>query len=324
MKVSIIIPVYNVEKYLGKCIDSVLKQTYKNLEVILVDDGSTDNSGKICDEIGKEHSLIRVIHKENGGPSSARNMGIEVARGETIFFLDGDDYLSHDCIEKCVRTMIKTKSDISIIQMAYISEETNEEIKNNNNPKEELLTVSEAIEASLYQIKFSCCAPAKMYKKAVISNVRFPVGKLSEDLATCHLFFCNAVRIAYLNEYGYYYRQHNNSIMHIFNSAWMDALNWALEIENFCKSKYDSIINAALCRTFNVAIHLLLDLPKNGKVHDLYFKRLWAEIKRTRHTVLIDKKVRKREKAAALLSYFGENILRTVWNSCLAIKRKEK
>jgi len=323
MIVSIIIPVYNVERYLARCIGSALSQTYSPIEIILVDDGSTDNSGEICDEISGKNPGVKVIHKKNGGLSSARNAGIEAAKGEAIFFLDSDDYISHDCIEKCVKIMDKTKSDISIIRMMYITEGTNNEIEENTGLREEILTAEEAIEASLYQVKFSCNAPAKLYRRNVIGNIRFPIGKLSEDLATCHLFLNNAIRIVYSNKYGYYYRQHNNSIMHTFNPGRLDALEWAVEIENFCKSKYLSIIDAAICRTFNVAVHLLLDMPVSGSMHDLYFEKLWAEIKRTRYTVLTDKKARKRERAAAFLSYFGESILRKVWGSHLAIKRKE-
>ncbi|MEZ3425065.1 MAG: glycosyltransferase [Lachnospiraceae bacterium] len=322
MIVSIIIPVYNVEKYLLRCIESVLSQTYPYIEIILVNDGSTDNSGNICNEIALVNPQIKVIHKHNGGLSSARNAGIEAAKGEALFFLDSDDYLSHDCIEHCVYIMEKTESDISITRMMYTAEETNDEIEEDIISKEVLLTAMEAIEISLYQTKFSCCAPAKLYRRTVIDNVRFPVGKLSEDLATCHLFLDNATRIVYSNKYGYYYRQHNNSIMHTFNIRRMDALEWALGIENFCRNKYKPITDAAICRTFNVAVHLLLDMPGTGDVYDMYFKMLWNEIKRTRYIVLKDKKARKRDRGAAFLSYFGEDILRKVWNSQLSIKRK--
>ena len=121
MKVSIIIPVYNVEKYLEKCIKSVLNQTYQNLEIILVDDGSKDKSAIICDEYMVKDNRITVIHKQNGGLSSARNAGIEVATGEAVFFLDSDDYISKECIEKLVKLMKKNSADISINQIKYIS-----------------------------------------------------------------------------------------------------------------------------------------------------------------------------------------------------------
>ena len=322
MKVSIIIPVYNVEKYIMKCINSVFEQTYKNIEIILVDDGSIDKSGEICDEIVKDNNDVIVIHKENGGLSSARNSGIEMATGDAIFFLDSDDYISSSCIENCVSMLINNNADISIVQMCYISEFMNEEIINTEKEKIEVLSCQEAIEASLYQIKYSCCAPAKLYKKEVIGDLRFPLNKLSEDLATCHLLFNNANKIVYSNIYGYYYRQHENSIMHSFNVNRLDAIEWANSIEVFCREKYPQILKAARCRTFNVSIHLFLDLPEKGELHDKYFHLIWNELKRTRKDVFFNVKVRKREKIAAVLSLGGEKIVRFSWKRKFAIKQK--
>ena len=105
--VSIIVPVYNVEKYIKKCVDSLITQTYSNLEIILVNDGSPDNSGKICDEYAQSDSRIKVIHKANGGLSDARNTGIDIAEGQYIFFLDSDDWIDCQCIEK-LHNLIKT------------------------------------------------------------------------------------------------------------------------------------------------------------------------------------------------------------------------
>lgn len=323
MKVSIIIPVYNVEKYLQRCIESVLQQTYKDIEVVLVDDGSTDNSGNNCDLWSEKDKRIKVIHKVNGGLSSARNAGCRVATGDYILFLDSDDYLSSDCVSKLIKMCEITGSDIAIIQMMYIAEETNDEIGLNQDEYIRVLSVEQAIEASLYQRIFSCCAPAKLYKKTIIDGIEFPVDKVSEDLATCHLFFDKAKKISYTNAIGYYYRQHNNSIMHVFNPKRMDALEWALKIEEFCNVKYPDILLAAKCRTFNVAVHLLLDLPKDGEVHERFYGKLWREIQRTRCQVVLSKKVRFREKAAAILSLGGDKILKIVWNSKLAVKRKE-
>ena len=113
--ISIIVPIYNVEKYLKKCIDSIINQTYKNLEIILVDDGSPDNCGKICDEYAKKDNRIKVIHKENGGVSSARNVGVENATGEYIGFVDSDDYIEKDMYEVLINNLKKENADISII-----------------------------------------------------------------------------------------------------------------------------------------------------------------------------------------------------------------
>ena len=322
MIVSIIIPIYNVEKYLQRCIESAVRQTYRDIEIILVDDGSTDKSGEYCDLWSKKDSRIKVIHKTNGGLSVARNIGYDIATGDYILHLDSDDYLSSDCVSKALKMCKRTGADIAIMQMLYISEDTNNEIHLNEKEFVKVLSSEEAIEASLYQRLFSCCAPAKLYKKEIIEGIKFPEGKVSEDLATCHLFLDKANKITYTNAVGYYYRQHDNSIMHIFNSKRMDALVWALEIENFCKTKYPAILVAAKCRTFNVAVHLILDLPESGEEHERYYEDIWKEVKRTRIQTVLSKKARYREKAAALLSFGGEKILKRVWNSKFAVKRK--
>lgn len=324
MKVSIIIPIYNVEKYLPRCIKSVFEQTYSDMEIILVDDGTKDRSGEICDRYAQIDNRVKVIHKENEGLSSARNAGIDIATGDALFFLDSDDYLSKDCVEKCVNMLIEREAEISIVQMMYISENTNEAIKSFENEKIYEFNSEQAIEISLYQKLYTCCAPAKLYKRSVVANIRFPIGRISEDLATCHLFLNNAKKIIYSNYYGYYYRQRRNSIMHVFNIKRLDALQWALEIEKFCKEYYPDIIEAAICRTFNVSIHLLFDLPNEGDIHDMYYQDIWREIKRTRIVTLKSKKVRNREKIAAVLSFCGEKGLKVAWNSGIAIKRKEQ
>lgn len=320
MIVSIIIPIYNVEKYLPRCVKSVLEQTYKKIEIILVDDGTKDNSGVMCDEYAKHDSRIRVIHKENGGLSSARNAGMEIATGDAFFFLDSDDYIAVECISKMVSLMEEYSADISIVQMKYIHENMNEEVSCDKE-KEIVMNSETAIEESLYQKLYTCCAPAKLYSRKAIGNVLFPLGRVAEDLATCHLFLNNANTIAYSSYYGYYYRQHESSIMHVFNPKRLDALEWATALESFCKEKYPSIIRATYCRTFNVAIHLLLDLPNSGELHDLYYAKIWEEIKRTRLKVLFNKKVRNREKAAAILSFGGEKLLKRVWNSKMAVRK---
>ena len=123
MKVSVIVPVYKVEKYLKKCIDSILNQTYRDLEVILVDDGSPDQCGTICDRYGREDSRVHVIHKENGGLSDARNTGVERASGEYILFVDSDDYIEPELVEKTVKAAEKTGCDL--VMFDYIREEEN-------------------------------------------------------------------------------------------------------------------------------------------------------------------------------------------------------
>ena len=319
--VTVIVPIYNQKRFLNRCIDSIIEQTYKDIEILLVDDGSTDGSDEICEQYKVRDSRVKVIHKPNGGLSSARNIALEDAEGDYITFVDSDDYLANDYVEKSINLCEVNLADISIMNMKYIPENMNEEISDEIETNVIILSPEQAIECSLYQILFSCCAPGKLYKKHIFEHIRFPLGKLSEDLAVCHNALACANKIVYSDKIGYYYRQQEKSIMHVFNPQRMDALQWALEIEEFCALNYPDILTAAKCRTFNVAVHLLLDISEKTETNYKLESLLKKEIKRTRMTVLSCHKVRLREKAAALLSFGGSNLLRRIWNSKLAVKK---
>ena len=319
--VTVIVPIYNQKRFLNRCIDSIIEQNYKDIEILLVDDGSTDGSDEICEQYKVRDSRVKVIHKPNGGLSSARNIALEDAEGDYITFVDSDDYLANDYVEKSINLCEVNLADISIMNMKYIPENMNEEISDEIETNVIILSPEQAIECSLYQILFSCCAPGKLYKKHIFEHIRFPLGKLSEDLAVCHNALACANKIVYSDKIGYYYRQQEKSIMHVFNPQRMDALQWALEIEEFCALNYPDILTAAKCRTFNVAVHLLLDISEKTETNYKFESLLKKEIKRTRMTVLSCHKVRLREKAAALLSFGGSNLLRRIWNSKLAVKK---
>lgn len=323
MTVTVIIPIYNTEKYLERCIQSVCQQTFMDLEIILIDDGSEDSSRFICDHFAGKDKRIKVVHKENEGISAARNLGLEIAIGDYITFLDSDDYLSVDCIEKLLGLCKIHNAEIAIAKMVYVSEKTNSDIKSQSIENVIVLNNEEAIEASLYQVLYSCTAPGKLYKSSIIRDVKYPISRLSEDLATSHLILDKAKKIVYTNQSLYHYRQHESSIMHVFNPKRLDALDWTSEIEAYCKLRHPSILAAAKCRTFNVAVHLVLELPRNSEIHSLYFKRIWKEVKRTRLQIVFNRKARFREKAASLLSFCGERLLKRAWNSCFVIRQFE-
>lgn len=319
--VTIVIPIYNQIKFMRRSIESSVNQTYSNLQIILVDDGSTDGSDKICDEYAIADKRIEVIHKRNGGLSSARNAGLEIMKGTYVTFLDSDDYLSNDFVERAVTLCENNNADISILDMKYICENVNSEEQQYGEKNISVFTSEQAIEESLYQVRFSCCAPGKLYKRKIFEEIRFPLQKLSEDLAISHKVLNKADLIVFSDRIGYYYRQQGKSIMHVFSSNRMDALQWVHEIETFCEKSYPNIIAAAKCRTFNVATHLLLDIPEKDESEKKYGPILWKDIKRTRFNVLVNSKVRFREKAAAILSFGGTRLLRKVWNSRFAIKK---
>ena len=318
--VSIIVPVYRVEKYINKCVDSVLRQSYKNFELILVDDGSPDNCGNICDDYANSDNRIKVIHKQNGGLSSARNAGIDVAKGDYVTFLDSDDVIENHYFEKLLSLCKQNQAQIAIMKMMRVPADFNEKeyVPQSKNAGIEILSPEKAIEYSLLQKEYTCCAPGKLYEKEVLKKIRFPEGRLSEDLATCHLFLDKAKKVAYSHEIGYYYRQHERSIMHIFKKERLDALEWAESIEAFCKKSYPSIVQSAKCRTFNVAFLLLLEAPDNEKECQ---RELWDAITRTRKSVFCGSKVRIKEKIAAIISLLGIEKTRSIGNKLIGVVR---
>ncbi len=318
--VTVIVPIYNQVKFMRRCIDSIIAQTYKRLEILLVDDGSTDGSDIVCEEYKARDPRIKVIRQPNGGLSSARNTGLASAKGEYITFVDSDDYLAPDFIEKTIALCQSHSAEIAIMKMVYVPEDMNDLLSDDEEDNTIALSPKQAIEISLYQTHFSCCAPGKLYKKHIFENIRFPLGRLSEDLAISHHVLDCAAKIVYTDKAGYYYRQQQKSIMHVFKPQRMDALQWAREIEEFCAAQYPDILTAAKCRTFNVAVHLLLDIYAKDDTNQKIAFQLKQEMKRTRWAVLRSRKARFREKAAAILSFGGAALLRRVWNSKLAVK----
>lgn len=211
--ISIIIPVYNVEKYLKKCIQSILNQTYKNIQLILVDDGSTDNSGKICDELKNKDNRIGVIHKENGGLSEARNVGIENATGKYIAFVDSDDYVLKDMYETLYKNLIANDADISICKYQYKKEEKKVDLKADT---KDIVVMNnlQALKELLLNKKITNHVINKLYKKEIFDNIKFPVGKKYEDIDVMYLLFERSSKIVYQDITKYIYINREGSILH--------------------------------------------------------------------------------------------------------------
>lgn len=230
---SVIIPIYNVEKYLTKCIESVINQTYKNIEIILVNDGSTDNSKEIIDKYSSIDSRIKVINKKNGGLSDARNVGIELAKGEYITFLDSDDWIELNMYEKLYKYIKQENADI--VQCSY--QKVYDEEVNNQKNKEEVNIMSG--EKSLYNLgEKTVVVWNKIYKRELFNDIRFPKGKYHEDEFTIYKVLYKANKIVDLNLPLVYYRQREDSIMNSkFNLKRLDALEAFNERLAFYKEK---------------------------------------------------------------------------------------
>ena len=212
--VSVIVPIYNVEKYLPKCIDSIISQKYTKLEILLVDDESPDRSGIIADEYAKKDERIHVIHKKNGGLSDARNAGIDIALGEYIVFIDSDDYIHPQMISRMMDAVKNTSSDIAVCAVKSVRENETEIMETGD----DTLTVIHDMEKRTeyffgkHYVEFTV-AWNKLYPAAYFRKIRYPFGKIHEDEFTTWKIFEMADRIVYIGEPLYYYVQRNESIM---------------------------------------------------------------------------------------------------------------
>lgn len=205
--ISVIVPVYNVESYLEKCIESIQNQSYKSLEIILVNDGSTDSSGDICDKYATCDKRIRVIHQKNGGISSARNTGLEVANGDYIAFVDSDDYIEPKMYEDLLNVL--KEYNLDIIDCGSFRDKNGMITGGCNDGQIEIYEKDDALRLAMHDGFTSVWN--KLYKRDIVINIRFPEGRKFEDSAISYLYIANANRIGHINRSYYYYRLNLNS-----------------------------------------------------------------------------------------------------------------
>lgn len=206
--ISVIVPVYNVEEYLARCVDSVLAQTYSNLEVILVDDGAKDSSGRICDEFAQKDPRVRVVHKENGGLSSARNAGIDIARGEFLEFVDSDDWLEPDAVESMLRLAQSHQVELVVGGRWDVSAKTGNKKKGLCPKVQEVLSGEELVRRIFRWDNCDSSACDKLFARRLFREIRFPHGVVCEDVPIMYKIVLDAGRVALLDKpvYNYYHR----------------------------------------------------------------------------------------------------------------------
>lgn len=242
--ISVIVPVYNAEKYIQRCIDSIVCQTYKNIEIILVDDGSPDGCGTICDRNARIDSRIHVIHKKNGGLSDARNSGVEKAHGRFITFIDSDDYIAPNYIEYLYELIEKHNADVSSCCMLNTSSDTAEYCVNTHIQDEQVLTGKETCRRlldDLYIILVTACG--KLYKKEIVREYPFPVGKNHEDEATTCKFYYSSQMVVVGNKCLYAYYLNEESITHTKGTKLNQDVIWAMTHRaNFFEQKSEQLL----------------------------------------------------------------------------------
>lgn len=321
-KVSVIVPVYNVEKYLRRCLDSIINQTYRNLEIILVDDGSPDNSGAICDEYAEKDSRIRVIHRINGGLSAARNSGLDVADGEYVAFVDSDDWLVDTFIEKLCE---KAEQDALVVSNLLFWESDAKNQAAMAQRETETIDICEfwqrtvGTECTPYIVAWS-----KLYPRRFFDHLRFAEGLFHEDEVILHHVIAQARRVHVIYEPLYVYRQNPASIMgQGFNPRRLDGfVGWAERLSYFRKQGFreaeDALANKYWMRYKDqiLAVSPAEDQEGHRKKAIRSFKHAFPSLMRA-------KRIPQSQKTSVLAMRVSPEFFRGVWR-IIGILRKRK
>ena len=308
--ITVIVPCYQVEQYLPACIDSILRQTYRQLEILLVDDGSHDRSGNICDVYAKKDSRIRVIHKENGGLSDARNVAIDQAKGDWITFIDSDDFVADSYIEELYQLAVDNGCDCAVCLFSMFKE-GGVPRQYNSSRQVEIYNSYKAARQMFYQEKFDNNAHSKLYSRRLFeSGIRFPNGLVFEDLATTYQLLLQSHSVAYIDAELYYYLLRTDSIEGTYSPRKVEDGLTVLKLIDDHIDIIQEIEDAYQCRKFSFIMHLLMAMPKT----DQHYDEMTDYIMKTRKLVLLNVHARRKVHVAALLSYIGIGFVKSVFS----------
>lgn len=270
-KISVVIPVYNVEKYLSECLDSVINQTYKDLQIILVDDGSTDFSGKICDVYAEKDNRITVVHQKNAGAGAAKNTGLELIDGDYFSIIDSDDYIELDMYEKMVNSLEKYNADIvqCLFRNVFVNDSFDRKYKiKGNYPK--VLTSKIFLKEYLYDWKYAIFAN-KVFKSSLLKDIRFPVGRKIDDEFFTYKLVCNAKKVVNIDNILYNYRMRKTSVMNENNSDRLiyDRIDCFIERYNYVSDIYPSLKKKYNLKLYDDLLYFKDSAKDNGKILSL-------------------------------------------------------
>lgn len=314
--ISIIVPVYNVAKYLEACIVSILMQTYTNLEIFLIDDGSTDESGSICDRYALEDKRIQVIHQKNMGLSAARNRGISVCKGEYISFVDSDDFLHKKFIESMYNVMVESRCDMVCMEAARFYDGDEKKVYSywnwidNQKGHYEVYSSEQMLDIAFYQKLSVTDTQLKLYRKKLFLNISFPVGRYYEDLATTYLLILCSNYVAVFRHRLYAYRIRKSSIMtSAFNEKCLDCIWIGKKLVNDIEVMAPQLRKAAYCAAFRINRIVFSKISFYNKASQ---KRVWNELQVYRKIVMLDGNAQKYERLLALTSYSGKYVFTVI------------
>lgn len=323
-KISVIVPIYKVEQYLEKCIESIRNQTYENLEIILVDDGSPDNCGALCDKFAESDNRIKVIHKENGGLSSARNAGIDIATGEYIAFVDSDDWLEFDFFEVLEKLLMENNADFSVCGLIDDYTEISKLIRNGNSLSS-IASQKEIFWQIISNPLFYGYACNKLFKKEMLGTLRFDESLMScEDIDFCVRIAAVCRKASYTPEKLYHYRHHALSMTGEFTysprklSVLKAYENIMPYYEKYCPEMLSIIKKNYLKIAINIKGRILLNKVKDNKVSDM----LNSIIEKYYKTVLTDKSINALTKLNIILSKNFPSTLLFIKQKILKLRSK--
>lgn len=270
--ISVIIPVYNVERYLRQCVDSVINQTYRNLQIILVNDGSTDSCGRICKEYEEKDQRILTVHQENQGLSAARNTGLKYAEGSYILFLDSDDYIEKTTCETLLNDAHETESDMVVGAIQTVDEDGTV-LSDNKKVLAEKRTVLDqhaAMRELMWEHQIKGFAWGKLYKKELLDGIQFPVGRAFEDRFTVYQYVERASRIC-LSEGGCtYYRIRQGSILHNANlRKWYDLIEAEQNLISYCQEKFPDLQQEMEAEFYARLVHMWICFYDSGNQDEI-------------------------------------------------------
>lgn len=307
--ISIIVPVYNVEAYLPQCIDSLLAQTHPNLEIILVDDGSTDNSGAICEEYAAHHNNIIVVRKENGGASSARNAGIALANGEYLGFADGDDFVDKTMFRTLLEAAVNQNVSISACGRYITSEDGNITDTQFALPYEKVYTARDASKELLISGSLDVAVWDKLFKKELFSDIEFPVGEINEEAVIIFHLFSRSSSIVHIGKPMYYYRGRSGSVTKSsYKPNKIQALEHAEAIELFLAHTYPELI--PFCKEYLAflccqLLSLMLKNPLTPKEYPDHYKKYLSILRKNIGSLLSNKNIELAWKIRGLMIYLN-------------------
>ncbi len=303
-EISVIVPVYKVEAYLPRCVENLLSQTYKDFEIILVDDGSPDTCPAMCDAYAKKYSNIHALHKENGGLSDARNAGMTAAKGEYVTFVDSDDYV-HPAYLEMLMQGIRQGADFSVCGFTEVYDGNGIEDLDTSRISVACVNAKEGLAEILYQGFHDVSACGILLPASLARKYPFPKGKLFEDLYTTYKFYLAAETVAFIRVPLYYYFQRKGSIMGRRNEAFIhDLIESSDQLVEACRGEGALIEQAAMNKQFSNYCRLILQPSELEDKHPEQYQRIVDTLKRARLSVLLDGRARKKKRLAAL-SLFG-------------------